>query len=104
MPSYFGQAGAVQPIGIKRKKLRRAPMIQEQAKRGIATRLVTDQKDREQYESEMAFEKEKFAAQEVQWKKDMKQREREFEQRKKYDTVNTLFAGISTAATILDFF
>ena len=93
-----GQMGAVQPQGIRKKKrLRYAPLVQEGAKRGVATQLVADAKEEQRYQEEKAFQEEQAAIAQKQWKK-------EFEMRKKQNLINNTMAGISTAIEVADFF
>ena len=46
------QYSAVQAQGMKKKKQLYSPMIQEQAKQGIATQMVMDEKNKQQYQQE----------------------------------------------------
>lgn len=116
------QIGSVQPLGVKKKKQLYSPLIQEQARSGIATQMVLDRKNLEQQkeqddfrEEQFAFTKEQATTSDEQWKKDyalqeqgiinqQNQWENTFSAQKKRDTWGMVFGGLSTAATLLDAF
>lgn len=84
-----GQIGAIQPMGIKKRKQRYAPMIQEQAARGIATQMVLGRKEKEAKAAETGFREEQLgiqreqqAAQTEQWGKEYALRQQEIAQQK----------------------
>lgn len=73
-----GQIGAIQPVGMKKKKMRFAPMVQEQARQGIATQMVVGQKQEEARQEEKAFQQEQLGIQKGQLEQENKQWQEQF--------------------------
>lgn len=94
---YSAQQSAVTPMGIKKKKTRFAPIIQEQARQGIATKMVVAGKEREQQQQEFAFEKQKH-------QESLAMQTQQFAEQKKARKAQTIVSGISTAAQIASLF
>ena len=131
--SVSAQWASVTPRGMKKKKNLYAPMIEEQAAQGIATRAVIESKEQQRYdeerdlrEQEFALQEQQFEEQQAQWQKDydaqqsqwqadydarMQQiQEQEaqwnadFAQRRKQDRYSNIIGGLSTAASLLSAF
>lgn len=109
--SVSAQMGAVSPMGLKKKKNLYAPMVQEQAKQGIATQMVLDRKNAESVEANKAFQEDQFAFQkeqavlaDQQWQADFALQQQQLNQQKKQNQYETWLGGLSTAANLVDAF
>ena len=117
------QMGAIAPLGLKKKKKQLyAPLVQEQARAGIATQMVMDRKNNEAQEeakglqqAELDFARENAAQQDQQWKADYELSQRAQAQQmqmaqdslsaqKRQNNVNMVLGGLSTAASLFDAF
>lgn len=96
---YSGQWGAVRPTGLKKKKGLMAPIIEEQAKQGIATRMVTDAKARKQKDAEWEFQKQS-KQQELDLQRQSLAQQEEFNAHQK--TMGYVSAGIGAISTGLE--
>jgi hypothetical protein len=100
---YSPQAQAVTPAGMRRKKNRMAPIIEEQAKQGIATQMVMQQKDQEQADEEWAFQKQSTEKGLSQTQQQIDMQEEQMEFNKKMDYAKLGMGAISTTIEVLDF-
>ena len=76
MASFSAQFGAVGPQGMRKKRNLWAPMVQQGAAAGLATRSVLAGKEEKRYQDERALQEKSFAEsqrqaelKEAQWKK-----------------------------------
>jgi hypothetical protein len=98
------QYSAGRPGGMRKKKGRYAPIIEEQAKMGLATKMVTEGKAREQAKKEWEFQKKsresELAMQQKQLK--MQKKKNKFD---KYMGIGSLALGaFSTGLELFDLF
>lgn len=91
---YSSQMGSINPAGMKKKKNRYAPMIQEQARAGTATNLVAAAKENKQYKEEQKFKERQAQIQQEQFDEQMSQMNRQRE-------LDYTTAGVSTALQII---
>ena len=101
---YGAQYGAVRPTGMKKKKGRMAPIIEEQAKQGIATRMVTDAKARAQQEEEWAFNKSSRESELALMSNRNKMMKKQAKHNKTMDYIGAGISGLSTAFNVIDTF
>lgn len=100
--SSQGGGSTVSPIGMSKKKRRYAPIIQEQARQGIATRSVADAKAREQQEKEWEFTKASREAELAMQEKSLGLQEKYNAHKKTMDYIGLGLSGLSTAVEIWD--
>ena len=103
------QINALSPQGIKKKKTNlMAPYVQEQARQGVATQMVMDQKAQGMQDEAKAFRDAEFeaaqqqnAAQNAQWQTEFEAQQNqwnaEMSARKKQNDINT-YLGFGSLA------
>lgn len=112
---YSPQQMAISPAGMKKKKNRYAPIIQEQARQGLATKMVAQQKQDEiadeqwQFEKkttnkQMALERQQMEQQQAQHAESMKLAEDQADFNEKMGWAKVGMGAVSTAVEVLDFF
>jgi hypothetical protein len=89
---------------MRRKKGRQAPIIQEQARQGLATKMVASQKEAAQREEEWQFQKSSKEQELANQKKNLKLQQEQAEWNKWMSIGNLALGGLSTAAAIVDAF
>ena len=108
---YSAQQGSIVPTGIKRKKKRFAPIVQEQAQQGLATKAVAAQKEQEIEDERWAFQQQQsqnemdIRNQELalsQRQADMAEEQADWGRKKSYFDIGMGIAG--TALSIIDTF
>jgi len=101
--------------GMKKKKNLYAPMVQEQAKQGIATQAVAAQKqqalddaDRQFQQDQFDFQKQQAFQRDQQWAAEQQMQQSQFDAQiaaqQKKQNMDMIFGGISTAANLMDTF
>jgi hypothetical protein len=97
------QGGAnVNPIGMKRKKKRMAPIIQEQARQGIATKSVADAKAKAQADQEWEFNKASREAELRMQERQLEMNEKMAKHQKNMGYVQAGLGVLSTGIELLD--
>lgn len=103
MASFSAQFGAVGPQGMAKKRNLWAPMVQQGAQAGLATRSVLAGKEQQRYEDEKSFQegtltesKRQADLKEAQWKKQFEADKTRWQ--KQYDTQKTQWEKDQTLA------
>ena len=115
MPVSQQFSSVANSAGMKKKKNLYAPLIQEQAKQGIATQMVMDRKNQEQQEAatqlqqdQFQFAKDQSAREDQQWQSEQALNQQQFNDQmsmqKKKQNMDMIFGGLSTAASLMDTF
>jgi hypothetical protein len=98
------QWSAVRPSGIRRKKGRLEPIIQEQAKQGIATKMVTAKKEKEQQAAETKFQQDATTASLDLERKNLALAKKTAKQQKTQKWTEIGIAGLSTGLDLVSSF
>jgi len=101
---YGAQYGAIRPTGMRKKKGRYAPIVQEQAKQGIATQLVSQSKAQQQAKEEQAFNQ-ATQTQQLEMQRRSLDLEKKRQKQQKWSNYGELAIGaVSTGLDIIDMF
>jgi hypothetical protein len=101
---YGAQYGAVRPSGMKKKRGRMAPVVEEQAKMGLATKMVTEGKAREQAQKEWEFQKSSRESELAMQRKQLDIQKDQAKFQKKMDYFNLGLGAVSTGLEVVDMF
>jgi hypothetical protein len=101
---YGAQYGAVRPSGMKKKRGRMAPVIEEQAKMGLATKMVTEGKARAQAQKEWEFQKSSREQELANQQRSLAMAKEEAKWKKKMDQFNLGLNVVSTGLEVVDTF
>ena len=96
------QYGAVRPSGMKKKRGRYAPIVEEQAKQGLATKSVIEGKKRAQEKAEWEFNKSSREQELKMQQKSLKMQKKQAKHDKYMGYVDLGLSFGSTAFEILD--
>ena len=104
------QVGSIY-TGVKKKKNLYAPMVQEQARQGVATQMVMASKDREAadqerqlQEDQFRFQQEQASVADQQWQKDYQAQQDALAQQRRQQNQSLIFGGLSTGMALMDAF
>lgn len=101
---YGAQYGAVRPSGMKKKRGRMAPVIEEQAKMGLATKMVTEGKARQQAKDQWEFEKSSRESELSMQQKQLKMQKKQAKFDRNMGYVNMGIGALSTGVELVDMF
>jgi len=101
---YSPQQMGISPAGMKKKKNRFAPIIQEQAQQGIATKMVAQQKDQALQDEQWQFQQDTTNQELALQRQQMSLAEDQAKFQKKMGYAELGMGAVSTAMEVMNFF